>query len=182
MIKTPKSAYSIIEDDNSEQRHTFAVIVDNRPGILARVVGMFSARGYNIESLTVSSIDKDKKRSRISIVTTGTKKTIQQIEAQLRRIVAVNSAHNVTESNHVEKEVVLIKAKLEKSNREEILRTAELFKAQVVDATDETMLFMVVDSNNNVKEFMKIMLDICECEVARSGVVAMSCDKEILDV
>ena len=112
MSQTPKSAYSIVEEDSEVQRHTFAVIVDNRPGILARVVGMFSARGYNIESLTVSSIDKNRKRSRISIVTTGSEKTAKQIETQLRRIVAVNSAYNVSKSEHVEKEVVWLNREL----------------------------------------------------------------------
>ena len=182
MSQPPKSAYSIVEQDSEVKRHTFAVIVDNRPGILARVVGMFSARGYNIESLTVSSIDKNRKRSRISIVTTGSEKTAKQIESQLRRIVAVNSAHNVTKSEHVEKEVVLVKSAITERNKSEILRNAELFKAQIVDSNDETMLFMVVDTNHNVRQFIDMMSDLGECEIARSGVVAMSCSKDILKV
>ncbi len=178
----PKSAYSFMQKEEKIERHTFAILVDNTPGVLARVIGMFSARGYNIESLTVSAVDKEKKISRITIVTTGTPRTIQQIKSQLSRIVPVHSAIDLYDYEHIEKEVALIKVKAEDSERREVLRLAEIFKVQVVDTTLETFQFMIEGDAKKVSQFIDLLEKTSEVEVARSGVVAMSCGSDILSV
>lgn len=178
--KHMKSAYSLIQENKTMERHTFAVIVDNVTGTLARVVGMFSARGYNVESLTVAPVDENKDMSRINIVTMGSASKIRQIQAQLSRIVAVRHVVDVTTDEHIEREVVLVKVKATGTERREALRLAEVFHADVVDATLDAFMFMVVGDNRRVLQFVKLMRDIGEVEVARSGVVAMSCGSDIM--
>ena len=178
----PKSAYSFIAQEEKIERHTFAVLVDNRPGVLARVIGMFSARGYNIECLTVAPVDMEKKISRITIVTTGTPRTIAQIKAQLSRIVAVHTAVDLHDYEHIEKEIALVKVKSNDTDRREALRIAEVFKAEVVDTTLETFQFMIEGDAKRVSQFIELLEQIGQVEVARSGVVAMSCGSDILSV
>ncbi len=177
-----KSAYSVIQERKQIERHTFSVLVDNVSGVLARVVGMFSARGYNLESLTVAAVDKELNMSRINIVTTGNRKTILQIKSQISRIVAVRKVVDVTEDEHIEREVVLIKVHATGTQRREALRLAEVFHAEVVDATLDTFMFQIVGSNRRVMQFIGLMRDMGTVEVARSGVVAMTCGSDILSV
>src|SRR5688572_29587979 len=127
--------------DNVE-RHTIAVLVDNEPGILARVVGLFSGRGYNIESLTVAEVDRAEHLSRITIVTLGTPMIIEQIKAQLSRLVPVHKVHDLTEEGpHVERELALIKVAGKGESRIESLRLADVFRARVIDSTTESFAF-----------------------------------------
>ena len=178
----PKSAYSLVEQDEQIERHTFAILVDNRPGILARVIGMFAARAYNIECLTVAPVDLEKTISRITIVTTGTPKTIMQINAQLSSIVAVHTAVDLSEFEHIEKEIALVKVKAKDKEHREVLRLAELFKAEVVDATLESFQFMIVGDAKRISQFLELLEQLGQIEVARTGVVAMSCGSDILAV
>lgn len=175
-----KSAYSIIQQNKQIERHTFSVLVDNVSGTLARVVAMFSARGYNLESLNVSAIDKDRTISRINIVTTGDRNMIRQIQSQISRIVAVRKVMDVTEDEHIEREFVLIKVKASGTERREALRLAEIFQAEVVDATLDAFMFQMVGSNRRVMQFIDLMRQMGETEVSRSGIVAMSCGSDIL--
>ncbi len=180
--RTYKSAYSVIQERKHIERHTFSVLVDNVSGVLARVVGMFSARGYNLESLTVAPVNKDLNMSRIHIVTTGNRKTILQIKSQISRIVAVRKVIDVTEDEHIEREVVLVKVNATGAERREALRLAEVFHAEVVDATLDAFMFQIVGSNRRVMQFIGLMRDMGAVEVARSGVVAMTCGSDILSV
>src|SRR5579862_1561236 len=124
------------------ERHTIAVLVNNEPGILARVVGLFSGRGYNIDSLTVAEIDRANNLSRITIVTTGTPMIIEQIKAQLSRLVPVHKVHDLTaEGPHVEREMALVKVVGKGEARIESLRLADIFRAQVIDTTIESFVF-----------------------------------------
>src|SRR5215469_7875718 len=124
------------------ERHTIAVLVDNEPGILARVVGLFSGRGYNIESLTVAEVERDAHLSRITIVTSGTPAIIEQIKAQLRRLVPVHAVYDLTaEGPHVERELALIKVASTGEKRIESLRLADIFRARVIDSTIESFVF-----------------------------------------
>ena len=137
------SAYEL-RDPHAEviESHTLAVIVDNEPGVLARVIGLFSGRGYNIESLTVAETDHQGHRSRITIVTTGTPQVIEQIKAQLGRMVPVHEVHDLTvEGSSVERELALLKVAGKGESRIEALRLAEIFRANVVDSTLESFVF-----------------------------------------
>lgn len=181
MQNTPiKSAYSIIQQNKQIEQHTFSVLVDNVSGTLARVVAMFSARGYNLESLNVAAVDKDRTISRINIVTKGDRNKIRQIQAQISRIVAVRKVMDVTEDEHIEREMVLVKVKASGVERREALRLAEIFNAEVVDATLDAFMFQVVGSNRRVMQFIDLIRQMGEIEVARSGIVAMSCGSDIL--
>ncbi len=173
--KQPASAYDIIESKEQVCRHTFAVIVDNEPGVLARVIGLFSGRGYNIESLTVSTVSDDESVSRINIVTTGTAQIIVQIKAQLARLVPVHNVHDLTvDGAHVEKELALVKVKATDHQRRESLRIADIYGARVSDTTLESFVFLIDGEAQKVDSFIELMRALGEVEVARSGVVAIS--------
>jgi acetolactate synthase-1/3 small subunit len=161
------------------ERHTIAVLVDNEPGILARVVGLFSGRGYNIESLTVSEVDHDKGLSRITVVTTGTPMVIEQIKAQLDRLVPVVAVRDLTdEGNHVETELALVKVTGQGEHRVEALRIADIFGAKVDDTTLESFVFRLDGQTEKVDRFIALMRPLGLREVARTGVVAISRGKE----
>lgn len=159
----------------TEQQHTLVVLVDNLPGVLARVVGLFSGRGYNIESLTVSAISDDDNISRINIVTSGTPMIIAQIKAQLARLVPVHEVHDLTaEGPAVEKEIALIKLVAEGAPRRESLRIADIFKAKVADTTPKSFVFQIEGTQGKLNAFIDLMTNLGQIEVARSGVVAIS--------
>ena len=158
----------------TNERHTISVLVDNEPGILARVVGLFSGRGYNIESLTVAETDSKRNLSRITIVTTGTPMVIEQIKAQLDRLVPVHKVHDLTvEGPHVERELALIKTKGGGDKRVESLRIADIFRAKVVDSTNESFVFEVTGATDKVDAFIKLMEPLGLIDVCRTGIVAL---------
>lgn len=157
------------------ERHTLAVIVENEPGVLARVVGLFSGRGYNIDSLTVAEIDHQGHRSRITIVTSGTPQTIEQIKAQLGRIVVVHDVHDLTvEGPSVERELALFKVAGEGDKRIEALRLAEIFRANVVDSTLSSFVFEMTGTSEKIDAFAELMRPLGLEELARTGVVALA--------
>lgn len=156
------------------ERHTFAVLVDNEPGVLARVIGLFSGRGYNIESLTVAEVDKAGKRSRINIVTTGTPMVIEQIKAQLGRLVPVHKVCDLTEEGpHVERELLLCKVVGTGDARIEALRIADIFRARALDTTPSSFVFELTGSAGKLDAFVELMGPLGLAEVARSGICAM---------
>jgi acetolactate synthase I/III small subunit len=160
--------------DNIE-RHTIAVLVDNEPGILARVVGLFSGRGYNIDSLTVAEVDRSNSRSRITIVTSGTRMIIEQIKAQLSRLVPVHKVHDLTdEGPFVERELALIKVAGRGEARIESLRLADVFRARVVDATTESFVFEMTGVSEKLNAFITLMEPLGLVEVSRTGGVAIA--------
>ena len=157
------------------ERHTIAVLVDNEPGILARVVGLFSGRGYNIESLTVAEVDRNNALSRITIVTTGTRMIIEQIKAQLSRLVPVHKVHDLTdEGPFVEREMMLIKVAGKGEARIEALRLADIFRARVVDSTIESFVFEMTGSAEKLNAFIALMEPLGLVEISRTGAVAIS--------
>ena len=179
----PGAAYTFEDMGRDVRRHTFAVIVDNEPGVLARVIGLFSGRGYNIESLTVSTVTEDESVSRINIVTTGTAMIIEQIKAQLDRLVPVHNVHDLTiEGPCVEKELALVKVKAKDHQRRESLRIADIFGATVADTTLESFIFQINGSPDKVDSFVALMRALGETETARSGVVAMSRGSDVTPV
>ncbi len=156
------------------ERHTLAVIVDNEPGALARVIGLFSGRGYNIDSLTVAEVDHTGHTSRFTIVTTGTPQVIVQIKAQLGRIVPVHEVHDLTVEGHsVERELALFKVKGEGEKRVEALRLADIFRANVVDSTLESFVFEMTGTPEKVDAFADLMRPLGLQEMARTGVAAL---------
>lgn len=155
--------------------HTISVLVDNEPGILARVVGLFSGRGYNIESLTVAEVNPRENLSRITIVTTGTPMIIEQIKAQLDRLVPVHRVRDLTvEGPHIERELALVKVKSTGGKRVEALRLADVFRAKVIDAKIDSFVFEVTGNSDKVQSFVGLMESLGLVEVGRTGVVAMS--------
>jgi acetolactate synthase-1/3 small subunit len=157
------------------ERHTIAVLVDNEPGILARVVGLFSGRGYNIESLTVAEVDRANRLSRITVVTTGTRMIIEQIKAQLSRLVPVHKIHDLTdEGPFVEREMALIKVAGKGESRIESLRLADIFRARVVDSTTESFVFEMTGSSEKLNAFITLMEPLGLVEISRTGAAAIS--------
>jgi acetolactate synthase-1/3 small subunit len=157
------------------ERHTIAVLVDNEPGILARVVGLFSGRGYNIESLTVAEIDRRESVSRITIVTSGTRMIIEQIKAQLSRLVPVHKVHDLSdEGPFVEREMMLVKVAGKGEARIEALRLADIFRARVVDSTIDSFVFEMTGSSEKLNAFVALMEPLGLVEISRTGAVAIS--------
>jgi acetolactate synthase-1/3 small subunit len=157
------------------KRHTIAVLVDNEPGVLARVIGLFSGRGYNIESLTVAEVEAAQKLSRITVVTSGTPMIIEQIKAQLARLVPVHAVRDLTiEGPHVERELALIKVAGSGDKRVESLRIADIFRARVIDSTIESFVFEMTGSPEKLNAFINLMVPLGLVDVSRTGVVAIS--------
>ena len=157
------------------ERHAIAVLVDNEPGVLARVIGLFSGRGYNIESLTVAETDRANTLSRITIVTSGTPMIIEQIKAQLSRLVPVHAVHDLTaEGPHVERELALIKVAGTGEKRIEGLRLADIFRARVIDSTAESFVFEMTGSTEKLNAFITLMEPLGLIEVSRTGIVAIA--------
>jgi acetolactate synthase I/III small subunit len=157
------------------ERHTLSILVDNEAGVLARVIGLFSSRGYNIDSLTVAEVSENHTVSRITIVTSGTPAVIDQIHAQLERLVPVHAVRDLTsEGPHVERELALVKVVGSGEKRIEALRLAEVYRARVVDATTQSFVFELTGASAKVDSFVTLMADVGLVEVARTGVVAMA--------
>ncbi|MEM7120903.1 MAG: acetolactate synthase small subunit [Pseudomonadota bacterium] len=162
-------------DTEKSRRATIAVLVDNEPGVLARVIGLFSGRGYNIDSLTVSEVDPEHGRSRITVVTAGTEMIIEQIKAQLRRLVPVHRVSDLTaEGPHVERELALVKVAGTGEKRVEALRIADVFRARVVDSTIESFVFEITGASDKIDAFVNLMQPLGLADVSRTGVVAIS--------
>ena len=156
------------------ERHVLAITVDNEAGILAKIAGLFTARGYNIDSLTVADIAEDHAISRITIVTNGPPAVIDQIEAQLERLVPVHKVVDLTTAGaHVERELALIKVTGKGDARVEALRTAEIFRAQVVDSTTSSFVFELTGSPEKIDNFIILMRELGLVEVGRTGIVGM---------
>ncbi|TCS66996.1 acetolactate synthase small subunit [Primorskyibacter sedentarius] len=170
------SAYNLRPNfSDVTEKHTLAVLVDNEAGVLARVIGLFAGRGYNIESLTVAEVDHTGHLSRITIVTTGTPQVIEQIKAQLGRIVPVHEVHDLTvEGPFVERELALFKVEGHGEKRVEALRLADIFRANVVDSTLESFVFQLTGAPEKIDAFADLMRPLGLLEVARTGVAALS--------
>ena len=162
-------------DTSVSERHTLSILVDNEPGVLARVVGLFSGRGYNIESLTVSEVDEARHQSRISVVTSGTPMVIEQIKTLLARLVPVHSVQDLTIGPaHVERELALVKIVNSGNKRVEALRVADSFRARTLDSTLNSFVFEVTGNSSKVTAFINLMESLGEIEVARTGVCGMT--------
>ena len=170
------SAYDLRDPFHGpEETHTLAVLVDNEAGVLARVIGLFSGRGYNIESLTVAETDHEGHLSRITVVTRGTPEVIEQIKAQLGRIVVVPEVHDLTvEGPVVERELGLFKVRGTGDKRVEALRIAEIFRANVVDSTLESFVFELVGTPTKLDAFADLMRPLGLVDLARTGVAALA--------
>ena len=163
------------------ERHTIAVLVDNEAGVLARVIGLFSGRGYNIESLTVAETDANKAISRITIVTSGTPMIIEQIKAQLNRLVPIHRVVDLTtDGASVERELALIKVVGRGNKRVEALRIADIFRARAIDSTNESFVFEISGSTEKLNAFVDLMKPLGLVDVSRTGVVAIARGKAAL--
>ncbi|KZY46969.1 acetolactate synthase small subunit [Roseovarius sp. HI0049] len=173
---TKHSAYNLRPTfSDKAETHTLAVIVDNEPGVLARVIGLFSGRGYNIDSLTVAEVDHTGHMSRITIVTTGTPQVIEQIKAQLGRIVVVHDVHDLTVEGHsVERELALLKVAGDGEKRVEALRLADIFRANAVDSTLNSFVFEITGTPQKIDAFADLMRPLGLTEIARTGIAALS--------
>lgn len=175
------SAYFMSKETAANERHTLAVLVSNEPGVLARVIGLFSGRGYNIDSLTVSETEHEKHLSRITIVTRGTPHVLQQIKTQLERIVPVHKVNDLTviakdmgQDHPLERELALVKVAGSGDARVEALRLADAFKAKVADATTEHFIFEITGKSSKIDQFIAIMEPLGLIEVCRTGIAALN--------
>jgi acetolactate synthase-1/3 small subunit len=176
MTQTAKQSHypSLMNSEEVVQR-TLSVIVDNEPGVLARVIGLFSGRGYNIDSLTVTETEHEKHISRITIITKGTPMVIEQIKHQLERLVPVHRVYDLTETGQpLERELALVKVQGKGEKRIEALRMAEIFRANVIDASTEHFVFEVSAKSAKVDQFISIMNELGLVEVARTGIAAIA--------
>ena len=171
----PASAYDMSHVDEAETRATFAVIVDNESGVLHRVVGLFAARGYNIESLTVAETDRRAHTSRITIVTSGTRDVLRQIKAQLDKMVCVRGVQDVTRDPlGVERELALIKVRGSGAERVEALRVSDIFRAHVIDTTHSSFVFELTGAPSKIDKFIELMRPLGLAEVSRTGVLSIT--------
>jgi len=170
----PKSHYVGPGAAQEVVSRTLSVLVDNEPGVLARVIGLFSGRGYNIDSLTVTETEHEKQLSRITIITRGTPNVIEQIKHQLERLVPVHHVHDLTlEGRSLERELALIKISGKGEKRVEALRLAEIFRASVIDASTEHFVFEITGRTSKIEQFIQIMTELGLVEVARTGIAAI---------
>ena len=161
--------------ESETEKRIIAVLVDNEPGVLARVIGLFSGRGYNIESLTVSEVDPDENLSRITIVTSGTPMILEQIKAQLDRLVPIHSISDLTqEGTYVERDLALIKVSAKSDKRVEALRIADIFRARVVDSGHEHFVFEMTGRAEKLNAFIDLMRPLGLVDVSRTGIVAIA--------
>ena len=184
-VQPPASAYFIEDRHDPEETHTLSVLVDNEPGVLARVIGLFSGRGYNIESLTVSETEHEKHLSRITIVTSGTRLVLEQIKSQLDRLVPVHRVTDLTivakmrkQDKPLERELALVKVAGAGDKRVEALRLADAFRAQVIDATPTHFIFEITGRTSKIEQFIAIMGPMGLVEVCRTGVAALNRGEE----
>jgi acetolactate synthase-1/3 small subunit len=157
------------------ESHTLSVLVDNEPGVLARVIGLFSGRGYNIDSLTVSETEHEKHLSRITIVTRGTPMVIEQIKNQLDRLVPVHRVVDMTIAGpSIQRELAMVKVRGKGDNRVEALRLADAFRARVIDAGTESFVFEITGASDKIESFIALMIPLGLVEVSRTGIVAIA--------
>ena len=169
------SAYFIAKETEKTDQHTLSILVDNEPGVLARVIGLFSGRGYNIESLTVSETEHEKHLSRITIVTRGTPMVIEQIKNQLDRLVPIHRVVDMTVAGpHIERELAMVKVRGKGEHRMEALRLADAFRARVIDASTESFVFEITGASDKIESFVALMLPLGLVEVSRTGIVAIA--------
>jgi acetolactate synthase-1/3 small subunit len=174
-MSQPGSAYPLEKKEQKLETHTMSVLVDNEPGVLARVIGLFSGRGYNIESLTVSETEHEAHLSRITIVTTGTPMVIEQIQHQLERLVPVHSVVDLTvHGNAIERELAMVKVAGLGEKRVEALRLAEAFRAKVIDSSTEHFVFEITGRQSKIEQFLVLMQPLGLVEVSRTGLAAIS--------
>jgi acetolactate synthase-1/3 small subunit len=174
---TPTSTthYPAATVSQANETHTLSVIVDNEPGVLARVIGLFSGRGYNIESLTVSETEHERHLSRITIVTTGTPMVIEQIKNQLDRQVPVHRVVDMTVNGpSIQRELAMVKVRGKGDHRVEALRLADAFRARVIDASIESFVFEITGATDKIDQFVNLMIPIGLVEVSRTGIVAIA--------
>ena len=171
----PPSPYSSAIGKSNVESHTLSVLVDNEPGVLARVVGLFSGRGYNIESLTVAEVAHGEHLSRITIVTRGTPHVLEQIKHQLERIVPIHKVIDLSLTKRsIERELAMVKVRGTGEARVEALRLAEAFRAKVIDATTESFIFELTGATAKIDDFVELMRPLGLVEVSRTGVAAIS--------
>ncbi len=174
-----KSVYGSAPDKVPSENHTLSILVNNSPGVLARVIGLFSARGYNIESLSVAEIRDKAHLSRITIVSKGTPQVIEQIRNQLGRLVPVHSVTDLTvEAPHVARELALVKVTGKGDKRIEALRTANIFRARVLDSTVESFVFEITGSADKIDAFIDLMIPLGMVDLSRTGTAAISRGKD----
>jgi acetolactate synthase-1/3 small subunit len=171
----PGSAYYLDHAPEVDERATFSILVDNEPGVLHRVVGLFAARGYNIESLTVAETDRRAHTSRITIVTSGSQEVLDQIRAQLSKMVSAREVRDVTRDPlGVERELALVKVRGTGPDRVEALRVSDIFRAKVIDTTHESFVFEVTGSPGKIDKFIDLMRPLGLVELSRTGVLSIS--------
>ena len=166
---------------NKSDKYIISIMVDNEPGVLARVVGLFSGRGYNIESLSVSEVDSDKFLSRVTIVTSGTKIIVDQIKAQLNKLIPVHNLIDITQQDSfIAKEYILIKIKKNQKNQKKTFNIANKFNASILSDQNNELILEMVGTSLNISKFIKSLRTFGIIELTRSGLVSMPIDSSFI--
>ena len=166
---------------NNSDKYIISIMVDNEPGVLARVVGLFSGRGYNIESLSVSEVDSDKFLSRVTIVTSGTKIIVDQIKAQLNKLIPVHNLIDITQQDSfIAKEYILIKIKKNQKNQKKTFNIANKFNASILSDQNNELILEMVGTSLNISKFIKLLRTFGIIELTRSGLVSMPIDSSFI--
>ena len=170
-----KSVYDSPKVGTDINRHILTILVDNEPGVLARVVGMFSGRGYNIDSLNVAEVVTNEHLSRITIVTHGTSEVVDLIRKQLMTIVPVHSVTNLeNEGSPVEAEVALIYLEINESNKKDAFNICDFYRARKIENENNSIIFEIAGASDRINSFIKEINEISKIEIVRSGPVAIS--------
>jgi acetolactate synthase-1/3 small subunit len=157
-------------------KHVISALVENQPGVLARIVGLISGRGYNIESLTVAPTN-DSKMSRMTLVIPGDDRLLEQVTKQLNKLINVIKVTDLTNKKHLDRELALIKVAADSKNREEVARLAELAGASVAAVEHASLTVQVVDTQDKVDEFLELLKPFKILQLSRSGIVAVPKDE-----
>ena len=162
--------------NKDEKRHILSLLVDNKPGVLARIAGLFSGRGFNIESLCVAETT-DPLVSRITLVTVGSMSLVEQIEKQLNKLVNVVKVMDFTDAPFVQREMALVKIRAKPEHRAEILRTVDIFRSRVIDASTKYYTVEITGDEAKVRAFLNLIKPIGIKEIVRTGAIALAREK-----
>jgi acetolactate synthase-1/3 small subunit len=162
----------MVQTNDQDQRHTISVLVENKFGVLARISGLFSARGYNIDSLSVGTTD-DPQISRMTIVVKGDERVLEQVEKQLNKLVDVIKVSDFANTAHLERDLVLVKVAADKNNRSELIQICDIFRAKIVDVAVDSIIIEITGDNEKVEALIRMVRGFGIKEVCRTGIVAM---------
>ncbi|HRY29238.1 MAG TPA: acetolactate synthase small subunit [Elusimicrobiota bacterium] len=179
--KTSDGATDIVKTNGKKDRHTLSCLVENKAGVLARVSGLFSARGYNIDSLAVGETEIPDV-SRMTIVVKGDEKILEQVLKQLDKLVDVIKVSDYRATPHIERDLALIKVKANKSNRSELMQICDIFRTKIIDVAADAVVIEATGDEEKIQAFLEMLEPFGVMEMSRTGIVAIARGKNVLSL